>query len=301
MLGRNLFSRLYWVADTLRDHWWMHKRLGITESDLVLDVGSGSSPDLRSNVLCDKFVVDGTERHGGAILRDRPLVVGDVERLPFKSGAFDYVICSHVLEHVSDPAQALSELGRVANRGYIETPSAEWELVAGFPFHRWRVSSSGGGLVFQPKSSSIEDPRLSAWFSRLQSSLHVRLLIWFFRRRLGVYTSLVWDGEPRHRIVGELPPDVDFDEATVVRELTAPAVSATRPGTVQRVLRAWSHHVRRRSQPRADLSKLICCPVCHEDLQSHDDHLTCGKCGLTYPIGADGVPWLLVEMSEPRP
>jgi len=37
----------------------------------------------------------------------------DVQRLPFASDSFDVAICSHVLEHVEDDVQALSELRRV--------------------------------------------------------------------------------------------------------------------------------------------------------------------------------------------
>lgn len=37
----------------------------------------------------------------------------DITNLPYDDGAFDFVICSHVLEHVPDDKKALSELYRV--------------------------------------------------------------------------------------------------------------------------------------------------------------------------------------------
>jgi SAM-dependent methyltransferase len=40
----------------------------------------------------------------------------DIERLPFADGEFDTVICTHVLEHVLNIEQAISELRRVARR-----------------------------------------------------------------------------------------------------------------------------------------------------------------------------------------
>ena len=44
-------------------------------------------------------------------------VRGDVQRLSYPDGAFDAVICSHVLEHVDDDRQALAELRRVLRAG----------------------------------------------------------------------------------------------------------------------------------------------------------------------------------------
>jgi ubiquinone/menaquinone biosynthesis C-methylase UbiE len=37
----------------------------------------------------------------------------DITQLPFGAGSFDLILCSHVLEHVPDDRQALSELRRV--------------------------------------------------------------------------------------------------------------------------------------------------------------------------------------------
>lgn len=40
-------------------------------------------------------------------------VNADITRLPFDDGAFDAIICSHVLEHISDDCAAMCELRRV--------------------------------------------------------------------------------------------------------------------------------------------------------------------------------------------
>lgn len=47
----------------------------------------------------------------------RPDVFGDGARLPFSDGCFDGVICLEVLEHVTDPAAVLDEIGRVLTSG----------------------------------------------------------------------------------------------------------------------------------------------------------------------------------------
>lgn len=56
---------------------------------------------------------------------------GDALNLPFADEQFDRIICSEVLEHVTDPAHATIELVRVLKPGGIiavsvPTPSTEW-------------------------------------------------------------------------------------------------------------------------------------------------------------------------------
>ncbi len=43
--------------------------------------------------------------------------------LPFKNKEFDFVIASHVIEHVKDISLFIKELERVALKGYIELPT----------------------------------------------------------------------------------------------------------------------------------------------------------------------------------
>ena len=43
--------------------------------------------------------------------------------LPFKDKEFDFVIASHVIEHVKDVNIFLKELQRVSSKGYIELPT----------------------------------------------------------------------------------------------------------------------------------------------------------------------------------
>jgi len=45
------------------------------------------------------------------------------KKLPFKDKEFDYVILSHVLEHVPDIIEFKLEIERIAKSGYIELPT----------------------------------------------------------------------------------------------------------------------------------------------------------------------------------
>lgn len=148
--------------------------MNIKTTDLVLDLGSGEKPDSRANVLCDRFVFDNRQRAGGfAIVINRPFIIGDGCRLPFKDKAFDYLICSHLLEHLANPTRLIKELMRVARAGYIETPSALGERLFGWDFHLWYVSVKNGTLWLQKKK---EGRRFAGFFHRL-----IEKKIWFRR------------------------------------------------------------------------------------------------------------------------
>ena len=130
--------------------------LNIKPTDRVLEIGSGNRPRKRSDVLCDKFIEDNTERSGGdnVVIDARPFVVADVLALPFKDKSFDYVITSHILEHVDDPYKFISELSRVAKAGYIETPSEISEKMFGWSFHKWIVRFEGDTIVMRARTGN---------------------------------------------------------------------------------------------------------------------------------------------------
>ncbi|MBP6469352.1 MAG: class I SAM-dependent methyltransferase [Chloroflexi bacterium] len=132
-------------------------RLTIPPDALVLDVGSGHKPHPRADVLCDKFLEDDTER-GYQLVVDRPLVCGDVQNLPFRADAFDFIITRHILEHVDRPDAFFAEIQRVAPAGYIETPSVIWEhLHPVRTFHQWVLVCVDETIHMAPKPAGLED------------------------------------------------------------------------------------------------------------------------------------------------
>lgn len=109
------------------------KNLKIKKTEIVLDIGSGSSPFHKSNLLLDKYPIS-IEHRPSAVsicLDRRSLIIGDAEDLPFLDSSIDVVISRHILEHLANPLKFISELKRVANRGYISTPSPFNELIHG--------------------------------------------------------------------------------------------------------------------------------------------------------------------------
>lgn len=123
--------------------------------ETVLDIGSGHDPFPFATHLADKSLGDDTVGRAGAKFArvgDLPVSECDVEDMGcFDDGAFDFIHCSHVLEHTHDPGRACRELMRVGRRGYIETPTRGKDLfldTAKISHHRWGVEQVHGVLRF---------------------------------------------------------------------------------------------------------------------------------------------------------
>ncbi len=126
--------------------------------DYVVDVGSGDNPMLRADVLVEPHLRDNSQRGGDMkIYRHQLLVDVNGEAMPFDDGRFDYAVCSHVIEYANNPERLLSELTRVASRGYIEMPSLLGEVLTPSAHNRWvAVELDGRLLIFA--TATIAEP-----------------------------------------------------------------------------------------------------------------------------------------------
>lgn len=193
---------------------FLERRIAVPVGDdaLVLDVGSGDKPSWRADVLLDLYAGAeySAQRSGRASARvAAPLFDADAADMPFADGAFDYAICSNLLEHVTDPAGVAAELTRVAKAGYIEVPEAASAKIVDFPSHLWwcRLDESDPGaptLVMTAKSQPFHDAEIDAYIERagvrrqLDNVLNSR-----FEHRV---VQLHWSGAVRLRVEGELDP-----------------------------------------------------------------------------------------------
>ncbi|MCW1908057.1 MAG: class I SAM-dependent methyltransferase [Candidatus Saccharibacteria bacterium] len=115
----------------------------VKPGEKVLEIGPGGTPHERADVFLDldpKLFKDETEAHyqrGAApkLKTDKPIVYYDGKKFPFKDKEFDYVICSHVLEHVDDIAAFVKEIFRITNKGYFEFPSILYDYIYDIPVH----------------------------------------------------------------------------------------------------------------------------------------------------------------------
>lgn len=183
--------------------------LDIPAGARVLDVGGGARPFSRADVVVDMFLHDNIHRGGlAARFEGAEFVEASVEALPFDDGAFDVVVCRHVLEHVGDPEAACRELARVAARGYIETPSRINEIMHGYPNHVWMVSNDGDGLRFEPKRF-VTNPFRN--ISRLLHFQNPEFQAAFEQTYRNVFcTQLYWEGPFPVIVEDRRPGDFDY-------------------------------------------------------------------------------------------
>ena len=82
----------------------------------ILDIGCGYRAHPRANIVAD--VQDLSDYY-----KKRKFIKIDDKELPFMDKEFDFVIASHVIEHVEDFEFFIKELERISHQGYIELPS----------------------------------------------------------------------------------------------------------------------------------------------------------------------------------
>ena len=110
----------------------------------VLDVGAGATPyrPLFAAAAAEYVAVDAE-----AARADR---YGEAERLPVADASYDVVLCTQVLEHTANPAQAVRELRRaVAPAGRVLVSTHGVQVYHPAPVDLWRWTHEGLERLFR--------------------------------------------------------------------------------------------------------------------------------------------------------
>lgn len=131
----------------------------IIETDRVLEIGPGATPHPRSDIFLELDYKDEEERiaqsgNVGILNTNKEIVYYDGIKFPFKDKEFDYVICSHVLEHVNDADTFLKEIERVGKKGYLEFPTVYYDYLYNFPEHQLFLFEKDGVIYWMTKDES---------------------------------------------------------------------------------------------------------------------------------------------------
>lgn len=130
----------------------------IKPGDRVLEIGPGSNPHPRADIFLERRFSDemALQQRGGTqkLETAKDIVYYDGGIFPFSDKEFDYVICSHVIEHVEDVKSFLQEMFRVAKSGYLEFPTIYYEYLYSFSVHLQLIHFEQNELRYMPKNLS---------------------------------------------------------------------------------------------------------------------------------------------------
>lgn len=170
----------------------------------ILDIGPGNFPLPRATHFLDVKRFEGIpeEKLTEFDLND---LLQDV-KLPFPDNHFDFVYCSHVLEHLESPRVVMRELERVGKRGFVEVPSIclDFMMKHGTSHEKWACWGYGNRILFIEKAREqnqlfLDWNRTWGWFFhhavhgiRLEA-IHrsIRYFFWKNQRLLNIQAS--WD------------------------------------------------------------------------------------------------------------
>ena len=173
---------------------------------LVLDIGCGYTANKYANVICDTQDLKN-------FYKDKNSVQLNDKKLPFKDNEFDFIIASHVLEHVKDPIFFLNEIQRVSSKGgYIEVPTKlEDNLVfENKKDHLWHLDfdDDENKLLISKKENYIEPILTVSTIKKFQK---------YFRKSLVI--ELYWEGEINYSLNKDSANDLEkISRLTLLRK-----------------------------------------------------------------------------------
>ena len=127
---------------------WLQEHAAKGDGYRVLDVGCGPKPYY-------PFFADRASEYVGVDVVENPAadLRGSVEDLPVEDASFDLVLCTQVLEHCDDPAQAVRELRRVtAPGGRVLASTHGTQVYHPSPQDYWRWTHAGLTRLFEEQA-----------------------------------------------------------------------------------------------------------------------------------------------------
>lgn len=152
----------------------------------ILDIGCGYTANVNATVIAD--VKDLSDFY-----KKRKFVSIKNKNLPFNNKEFDFVIASHVLEHVDDFSFFVKELERISNKGYIELPT---RLGDNLVFENetdhiwWCLYDDINNEIVLSKKNQLLEPFISVSTAKLMEQ--------YFRESLVI--ELIWNEKISYKI-----------------------------------------------------------------------------------------------------
>ena len=120
----------------------------------ILDIGCGFRAHKNASVIADV-------QDFSSFYKEKKFIKIKEKTLPFKDKEFDFVIASHVIEHVDDFEFFIRELERISTKGYIELPT---RLGDNLVFENktdhiwWFIYDDNSNQIIASKKNQLIDP-----------------------------------------------------------------------------------------------------------------------------------------------
>ena len=156
----------------------------------VLDIGCGFRANENATVIAD--IKDFSEYY-----KNKKFIKIESKKLPFNDKEFDFVIASHVIEHIDDFEFFVKELERISSKGYIELPT---RLGDNLVFENkndhiwWFTYDDINNQILASKRNQLVDPFITVSTGKIFEEI--------FRESLVL--ELVWENKIEYKINNQI-------------------------------------------------------------------------------------------------
>ena len=159
----------------------------------ILDIGCGFTANKNATIIADT-------KDFSDFYKDKKFIKINEKNLPFKDNEFDFVIASHVIEHVEDFEFFIKELERISKKGYIELPT---RLGDNLVFENlndhvwWFIYDDVNNHLIASKKNQLIEPFITVSIARLFGEIF----------RESMVLELAWENKIEYRIDNNIRQD----------------------------------------------------------------------------------------------
>jgi len=160
----------------------------------ILDIGCGYTANKYAKIVADTQDLSN-------FYKDKKFIRITEKKLPFKNNEFDFVITSHVIEHVNDFQFFIKEIERISKQGYIELPTRLGDnlVIENLKDHIWWFKyDDDSKLLIASKKNQILEPFINVSTAKKLESI--------FRESLVM--ELIWENKIDYKIDTNLEMEI---------------------------------------------------------------------------------------------
>ena len=156
----------------------------------ILDIGCGYRANQHATTIAD--IKDFSDFY-----KEKNFIKINEKILPFKNKEFDFVISSHVIEHVEDFEFFIKEIERISKKGYIELPT---RLGDNLVFENkndhiwWFTFDDINNQIIASKRNQLLDPFITVSTGKLFEEMYRESLV----------LELAWEEKINYKIDNEI-------------------------------------------------------------------------------------------------